>query len=199
MTGVEGLVEAGALWSELDRVVFDEETICHRVRELGAEISRDYMGRDLMVVGILKGAAPFASDLIRRITAPLRLDFISVTSYEPHPRPGVVRILKDLAEDVAGSHLLVVEDIVDTGLTLNYLLNLLRAREPASLQVCTLLDRPELRLVDIPMRYVGFQVTDEFLVGYGLDHREQFRNLPFVATLRGGVPGRTPRKGGIQT
>ncbi len=184
MTGA--VVEAGVAASGLDRVVFDEGTIRERVRQLGAEISRDYRGRELTVVGILKGAAPFVSDLIRRITVPVRLDFVSIASYEPQPRPGVVRILKDLAEDVSGSDLLVVEDIVDTGLTLNYLLNLLRSRTPASLQVCTFLDRPELRLVEIPTRYVGFQVSDEFLVGYGLDHREEFRNLPFIATLRAG-------------
>ncbi len=178
--------QAGVLENALagiDQVVLDAGTIARRVRELGEQIGRDHGDGELSVVGILKGAAPFVCDLVRAIPSPVRLDFISVTSYSPPPLRGGVRILKDLEEDVLGRRVLVVEDIVDTGLTLNYLLGLIRARRPASLEVCALLDRPELRLVDIPIRYTGFQVSQSFLVGYGLDYRESFRNLPFIATL----------------
>ena len=176
-----GVLESPA--AGIDQVVLDAAAISRRVRELGAEISRDCAGEELSVVGILKGAEPFVCDLVRAMPCPVRLDFISVSSYSPPPRGGGVRILKDLEEDVSGRRVLVVEDIVDTGLTLNYLLGLIRSRGPASLEVCTLLERPELRLVEIPVRYSGFRVSQEFLVGYGLDYREQFRNLPFIATL----------------
>lgn len=184
MSDASAVVEARNLPPQVKEIVFRETEILRRVRELGERISRDYARRDLMMVGILKGAAPFVCDLARRVTRPVLLDFISVTSYSPTPRRGSVRILKDLEEDVTDRHVLVVEDIVDTGLTLNYLLNLLRARSPASLQVCTLLDRPELRLVELPIRYTGFRVSQEFLIGYGLDYREEHRNLPFIATMR---------------
>lgn len=164
-------------------IVFDEQTIARRVEELSLEITRDYRHKDFMVVGILKGAFLFACDLIRRIPLDLALDFIAISRYSQQPQGGEVRIIKDLQEDISRKHILLIEDIVDTGLTLNYLVRILLSRDPASLAICTLLDRPELRLVDIPIKYVGFNVSHEFLIGYGLDYRDRYRNLPFIATM----------------
>ncbi|MBX6770245.1 MAG: hypoxanthine phosphoribosyltransferase [Chloroflexi bacterium] len=152
---------------------------------MGAEISRDYRGRAVHVVAVLKGSMMIVADLLRALTVPVSVDFIAVSSYGPEARAsGAVRLIKDLDESIAGRHVLVVEDVIDTGLTLNYILGVLRRRQPASLEVATLLDKPAHRLVDLPIRYIGFTLPDRFVVGYGLDFRERFRNLPFIAELR---------------
>ena len=170
---------------ELGEVLFSAERIQARVQELGDAISRDYAGRDLVLAGVLRGAAFFLIDLARAISIPVAVDFIAISSDGPSSKAsGVVRIVKDLEEEIAGRDLLVVEDIVDTGLTLGYLLRILRERGPASLKVCTLLDRSVRRIVDPPVAYRGFEVPDKFVVGYGLDHRQRYRNLPFIAELK---------------
>ena len=166
-----------------DQVVISEAELRRRVGELGAEISRDYAGRTPVLVAVLKGSFVFLADLAREITVPVNVDFMAITRYAAGRRGGAVRIEKDLDIVVAGRDVLVVEDIVDTGLTLGYLMKNLGARDPASLAVCTLLDRRARRLTKLPLRYVGFEVPDRFLVGYGLDHREQYRNLPYLGAL----------------
>jgi hypoxanthine phosphoribosyltransferase len=161
------------------------EELQNRVRELAAEISRDYAGRDLVLIGVLKGAVFFLSDLMRQIEVPCEVDFMAVASYGSATRSsGVVRILKDLDAVIEGRDVLIVEDIVDSGLTLQYLLRNLGARNPRSLEVCALLTKPERRKVQLPTRYVGFEIPDRFVIGYGLDHGERYRNLPFVAALK---------------
>ncbi len=166
----ETLVEASALQA--------------RVRELGAEISRDYADRDLLLVCVLKGAVFFLSDLMRSITVPCEVDFMAVASYgSATDSSGVVRILKDLDAPIENRDVLIVEDIVDSGLTLHYLLRSLRARNPATVEVCALLTKPDRRKVDLPTRYVGFSIDNRFAIGYGLDHDEHYRNLPYVAAL----------------
>ncbi|HEX2128257.1 MAG TPA: hypoxanthine phosphoribosyltransferase [Solirubrobacterales bacterium] len=155
-----------------------------RVRELGAEISRDYEGRDLVLIGVLKGAILFIADLMRELTVPCEVDFMAVSSYgSATDSSGVVRILKDLDASIEGRDVLLVEDIVDSGLTLHYLLKNLRAREPRSLEVCALLTKPERRRVELPIRYVGFEIPNRFAIGYGLDHGQRYRNLRHVAAL----------------
>ncbi|MGI6101816.1 MAG: hypoxanthine phosphoribosyltransferase, partial [Bacillota bacterium] len=159
-----------------------------KVRELGEAISRDYQGKRPMVVGILKGSLVFMADLIRSVTIPLSIDYVAISSYgRSTDSSGVVRIIKDLDEPIEGRHVLVVEDIVDTGLTLRYLLDNLQSRGPASLKVCTLLDKPSRRKVDIVPDYNGFEIPDEFVVGYGLDYAENYRNMPFIGVLRRSV------------
>jgi hypoxanthine phosphoribosyltransferase len=165
-------------------VVIDEERLRKRVRELGAEISRDYAGRPPVLVAVLKGSFVFLADLARAIDVPVEIDFMAITRYGPRRRGGVVRIEKDLDIAVTGREVLFVEDIVDTGLTLGYLVRNLLSREPANVAVCALLDRRVRRLAQLPIRYTGFEVPDRFLVGYGLDHREQYRNLPYLGALR---------------
>jgi len=165
-------------------VLLDAETIGRRVAELGAEVSRDYEGLEPVLVGVLRGTVFFLADLIRHITIPISIDFLAISSYSPQSPSGVVRITKDLDENIEGRHVLVVEDIIDTGLTLRYILRTLEARRPASLHVCVLLDRPALRLVPIPVRYVGFTIPNQFVVGYGLDLRQKYRNLPYIAVVR---------------
>jgi len=177
----------GELAMEIQEILISEEEIRSRVRELGAAISRDYAGRNPLMIGVLKGVLCFMADLLRAITIPVELDFIAVSSYSPESRErGMVRLVKDLEAPIAGRHVLFIEDIIDTGLTLNYLLRTLRAREPASLEVCVLFDKPRRRLIDIPVRYKGFDLPDRFVVGYGLDYRERYRNLPFVGILKSG-------------
>ncbi|MFN8175513.1 MAG: hypoxanthine phosphoribosyltransferase [Solirubrobacteraceae bacterium] len=169
----------------IGETLVERDELQRRVRELGAEISRDYVGRDLLLVGVLKGAILFLSDLMRVIDVPCEVDFMAVASYGSATQSsGVVRILKDLDAPIEGRDVLIVEDIVDSGLTLQYLLRNLRARGPRSLEVCALLTKPERRRVDLPTRYVGFEIPNRFAIGYGLDHLEQYRNLPFVAALR---------------
>jgi hypoxanthine phosphoribosyltransferase len=162
------------------------EDLAGRVRQLGSEISADYAGRDLFLIGVLKGAVFFLADLMRSIEVPCEVDFMAVASYgSSTDSSGVVRILKDLDATIEGREVLIVEDIVDSGLTLSYLLRTLRARDPASLEVCALLTKPERRKVELPIRYVGFEIPNNFVVGYGLDHAERYRNLPYVAVLDG--------------
>jgi hypoxanthine phosphoribosyltransferase len=165
-------------------LLFSEEAIERRVRELGEEITRDFRGRSPVLISVLKGGMVFLADLIRRIDLPLRVDFMSISKYRGSPEDtGVVRILKDLDEAIGGEDVLIVEDIIDTGLTLSYLLTALWAREPASLQVCTLLDKSARRIPPLEIRYRGFDCPDRFVVGYGLDHEERFRNLPFILAM----------------
>ncbi len=171
----------------LGEVLVAEEVLQRRVRELGAEISRDYAGRRPLLVGVLKGAVFFLSDLMRCIDVPVEVDFMAVASYgSATDSSGVVRILKDLDAAIEGRDVLIVEDIVDSGLTLQYLMRNLGSRDPGSLEVCALLTKPARRKVQLPTRYVGFEIPDRFVVGYGLDYGERYRNLPFVATLAGG-------------
>jgi hypoxanthine phosphoribosyltransferase len=166
-------------------ILVQSDELQHRVRELAVEISRDYEGRQLFLVGVLKGAVFFLSDLMRHLDVRCEVDFMAVSSYgSSTDSSGIVRILKDLDAPIEGRDVLIVEDIVDSGLTLSYLLRTLRARDPASLEVCALLTKPERRKVDLPMKYVGFEIPNRFAIGYGLDHAEQFRNLPYVAVLQ---------------
>ena len=174
--------------TELDRavaeVLVEEDALQSRIAELGEEISADYAGRDLLLVGVLKGAVFFMADLMRRLTVPCEIDFMAVASYGAGTdSSGVVRILKDLDLNVEGRHVLIVEDIIDSGLTLSDLVRNLEAREPATLEVCALLTKPERREIDVPVRYVGFEIPNRFVVGYGLDFAERYRNLPYVGVL----------------
>jgi len=167
-----------------ETLVTAEDLEC-RVSELAAEISRDYAGKDLVLVGVLKGAVFFLSDLMRQLEIPVEVDFMAVASYGSATKSsGVVRILKDLDASIEGRDVLIVEDIVDSGLTLQYLLRNLNGRNPSSLEVCALLIKPERQKVDLPTRYVGFEIPNRFAIGYGLDHAEQYRNLPYVAALK---------------
>jgi hypoxanthine phosphoribosyltransferase len=170
--------------SAIAEILISEAEIRHKIQELGRLISQAYQGQDLVLISILKGSVVFLADLIRAITIPLAIDFLSISSYGSKGASGVVRILKDLDQDIAGRHVLVVEDIVDTGLTLGYLLNTLRARNPASLKVCTLLDRSVRRIVDLPVAFRGYEIPDRFVVGYGLDYQQRYRNLPFLGVLK---------------
>jgi len=169
----------------IGKTLVPEEELQRRVRELAREISRDYLGKDLVLVGVLKGAVFFLSDLMRQLEIPVEVDFMAVASYGSATKSsGVVRILKDLDAAIEGRDVLIVEDIVDSGLTLQYLLRSLAGRNPRSLEVCALLVKPERQKVDLPTRYVGFEIPDRFAIGYGLDHAERYRNLPYVAALR---------------
>lgn len=169
---------------DIAEILISEAELQAKVRELGAIISSDYAGQDLVLVSVLRGGFIFLADLCRVITLPVTIDLIAVSSYGPGAKPsGVVKILKDLDESIAGRAVLVIEDVIDTGLTLNYLLRNLEPRAPASLKVCVLLDKPARRIVDLPIAYLGFELPDKFVVGYGLDYRQQYRNLPFIATL----------------
>lgn len=166
-------------------VVVSPDELQRRVAELGAEISRDYEGRELFMMGVLKGAVFFVADLMREIEVPCELDFMAVSSYGSlTDSSGVVRILKDLDTPIEGKDVLIVEDIVDSGLTLGYLLRSLRSRSPRSLEVCTLLRKAQRSRIHVPIRYVGFEIPDDFVIGYGLDLDERHRNLPYVATLK---------------
>ena len=165
-------------------VVVSEAELQKRIAELGDAITADYEGRPPLLVGVLKGACFFLSDLARNIRLPVELDFMAVSSYGSSTHTsGVVRIVKDLDLDLTGRHVLIVEDIVDSGLTLSYLVRNLEARKPASLEVCALLTKPSRRTVDLPVRYTGFEIPDKFAIGYGLDYAERYRNLPYVAAL----------------
>ena len=170
--------------SDIREVLISEEQLAAKVAEMGAAISRDYQGKKLMIIGVLKGSVVFMSDLLRRITIPVEMDFMAVSSYGSGTKTsGVVKILKDLDRLIQGYHILIVEDILDSGNTLSYLTELLQDRSPASIRIATLLDKPERRKVDIRPDYVGFQIPDEFVVGYGLDYAELYRNLPYVGVL----------------
>ena len=168
----------------IGEILVQADELQHRVRELGAQISRDYAGRNPLLIGVLKGAVFFLSDLMRHIEIPCEVDFMAVASYGSATKSsGVVRILKDLDTAIEDRDVLIVEDIVDSGLTLQYLLRNLGARNPRSLEVCALLTKPERRKVDLPTRYVGFEIPNRFAIGYGLDHGERYRNLPYVAAM----------------
>lgn len=170
---------------DIAEVLIDEQVIAAKVRELGTAIADDYRGKDVVLVSILKGALPFLADLMRQMPIPLTLDFLEVSSYgEATESSGVVRILKDLAKPIEGRHVVVVEDILDTGQTLAYVIEHLRSMQPASVLLCTLLDKPARRIVPIPIDYRGFEIPDKFVVGYGLDYAERYRNLPFIGVLK---------------
>ena len=170
--------------SKVGEILVQPDELAHRVRELAEEISADYAGKDVLLIGVLKGAVFFLADLMRQLEVDCEVDFMAVSSYgSSTDSSGVVRILKDLDAAIEGRHVLIVEDIVDSGLTLQYLMRTLEARKPASLEVCALLTKPERRKVELPTRYVGFEIPNRFVVGYGLDHAERYRNLPYVAAL----------------
>ena len=172
------------LAAAVEEILIDEDVLQTRVAELGAAITEDYRGRDLLLVGVLKGAVFFMADLMRQIEVPCEVDFMAISSYGAGiDSSGVVRILKDLDMSIEGRNVLVVEDIIDSGLTLTYLLRNLEARDPASLEICALLTKPERREIDVPVRYVGFEIPNRFVIGYGLDFAERYRNLPYVGVL----------------
>jgi len=165
------------------QILFTEDQIRSRVEELGQQISSDYKGRELVLVAVLRGSIFFTTDLARRISLPLAMDFLSISSYGEGSE-GVVRITKDLEQNIAGKDVLLVEDIVDTGFTLKYLLRTLLSRNPNSLDACTLLDRKARRIIELDLKYVGFEIPDKFVVGYGLDYKQKFRNLPYIGVIQ---------------
>ena len=174
-----------ALMSDVKSVLFDTDVLARRIRELGQQITEDYRGKDLILLCVLKGSLFFTADLMRHIALPLTVDFIASSSYGESTRTsGVVRILKDLEESVENRHILIVEDIVDTGLTLGYLIRTLKLRQPASIRTCTLLDKPVRRILEVPVDYRGFEVGDHFVVDYGLDYASRYRTLPSVCVLK---------------
>jgi hypoxanthine phosphoribosyltransferase len=177
--------QVNELTKAVEEVLIDEVTLQARIAELGSAITEDYEGRDLLLIGVLKGAVFFMADLMRQIDVPCEVDFMAISSYGAGvDSSGVVRILKDLDVSIEGRNVLVVEDIIDSGLTLSYLLRNLEAREPASLEVCALMTKPERRENDVTCRYVGFEIPNRFVIGYGLDFAERYRNLPYVGVLR---------------
>jgi hypoxanthine phosphoribosyltransferase len=194
--GLTAVIDAGR--QDIARVLFSAEEIEARVRELGAQITRDYSGIHLMLVFVMKGALVFVADLMRHIDLPVQLDFMVVSSYGAGTSSGGVTFVADLRSDIAGRHVLVVEDIVDSGLTLQAVLGRLAERRPASLAVCTMLDKPARRQAPVEVRYRGFEIPDDFVVGYCLDYAERYRNLPFIGVLRPEVygHGRSSVRGG---
>lgn len=173
------------LAADIQEVLISTEDIQNKVRQIAAAISRDYLGRNPLLVGVLKGVLFFMADLLREISIPTEIDFIAVASYSSESREeGVVRLVKDLEIPIAGRHVIFVEDVIDTGLTLNYILSNLRARQPASLEVCVLFNKPDHRIIDLPLKYRGFDLPDRFVVGYGLDYKEKYRSLPYLGLLR---------------
>lgn len=175
----------GELNDDVAHILLTAEEIDRRVDELAKEVSEDYAGRNPLLIGVLKGVVPFIADLLRLITIPVEVDFMAVSSYSPEARDrGVVRLVKDLEIPITDRHVLFVEDVIDTGLTLSYVLRALRTRQPASLEVCVLFNKPKRRLIDIPLNYKGFDLPDKLVVGWGLDYRERYRNLPYVGLLK---------------
>jgi hypoxanthine phosphoribosyltransferase len=173
---------------DIESVLYSEEVLASRIKELGDQISKDYKDEKLIVVGVMKGANVFVADLIRNITADVILDFIVVSSYGASTETtGVIRLLKDLDENIDSEHVLIVEDIIDSGLTLDYLVSNFETRHPKSIKICTLLNKVERRKVDMTVNYIGFQVPDEFIVGFGIDYAERYRNLPYVGILKRSV------------
>lgn len=171
--------------NDIERVLLSEKEIIAKVKELGHELTQDYIGKELLVVGILKGSNVFMSDLIRQINLPLKIDFMMVSSYgNATQSTGVVKIIKDIEQNISGKHVLIVEDIIDSGLTLKYLTEMLYNRKPASIKLCALLDKPARRKENVEVDYVGFEMPDEFLVGYGIDYAEHYRNLPYIGVLK---------------
>ncbi len=168
------------------KVMITEEEVCKRVSDLGKKISEDYAGKEIHLVCVLKGGVFFMCELAKRITIPVTMDFMSVSSYGDDTKSsGVIRIAKDLDESLKGKHLLVVEDIIDSGRTLSYLMEMFEQRLPESIRLCTLLDKPDRRVVDVNVDYVGFEIPDEFVVGYGLDYAQKYRNLPYIGVVEG--------------
>ena len=175
---------------DVEQILIGEEELAERIRQLGQQITEDYEGKDLIVVGILKGASLFMSDLIRKIEGKISIDFMVVSSYgNASETSGVVRIIKDLDMDITDKHILLVEDIIDTGLTLAYLKEYLCNRKAASVRICTLLDKPCRRSKPVDVEYIGFEVPDEFIIGYGIDYAEKYRNLPYIGVLKPSVYG----------
>ena len=176
---------SASLHDDIETILVDEPTLQARVRELGQHISQEYQGKDLLLVSVLKGSFIFMSDLIRSISIPLEVDFMAISSYgKGVVSSGAVRIIQDLMIPIEGRNLIIVEDIIDSGNTLNYLLRMLRERQPATIRVMTLLDKPERREVDVQVDWVGFSIPNEFVVGYGLDYNETYRNLPYIGVLK---------------
>ena len=170
---------------EIEKILITQQQIAGKVAELAAEIDADYVGKELLLVGVLKGAVMVMADLARALATPVSMEFMAVSSYgSSTSSSGVVRILKDLDRDIVGQHVLVVEDVIDSGLTLSWLLRNMRTRGPASVEVCALLRKPDAAKVEVPVRYVGFDIAEEFVVGYGLDYAERYRDLPFVGRLK---------------
>ena len=178
------------LEKDIQEVLFSEEQLDRRVREIAAQIEKDYAGKEIMLIGVLRGSFVFMADLCRRIDLPCTLDFMSVSSYgKGTSSSGQVQITKDLSSDISGQHIIVIEDILDSGNTLSYLLKLLEQRNPASIRLCTLLDKPDRRVKEVKVDYSGFSIPDAFVVGYGLDYAEQYRNLPYIGILKPEVYG----------
>jgi hypoxanthine phosphoribosyltransferase len=173
------------LVADINEILISADELGERIRTMGREISEDYVELQPLFVGVLKGVLFFMADLLRAITIDVEVDFMAVSSYSAEARDqGLVRLVKDLETPIAGRHVIFVEDVVDTGLTLNYLLRNLKTRDPASLEVCTLFNKTKHRLIDIPIKYKGFDLSDQYVVGYGLDYRERYRNLPFIGVLK---------------
>jgi hypoxanthine phosphoribosyltransferase len=195
-TAAPDTADAVSLHDDVEEILLDAETVAGRVAELGAQLSADYAGRDPVLVSVLKGALIFLADLMRAMDLPTSIDFMEVSSYGAAiESSGQVRILKDLSKPIEGRDVIVVEDIIDTGLTLNYLLGYLADRQPASIRICCLLDKPARRLAEIPIDYIGFTIPDRFVIGYGLDYDERYRNLPYICVLKPSVYGGAPPEG----
>lgn len=170
---------------DIEKVLYSEEVLRNKIKELGLKISNDYYGEDLVLIGILKGSVVFMSDLIKEIKIPCSIDFMAVSSYGNSTKTsGIVRILKDLDNEIKGKNVILVEDIIDTGTTLKYLLKYLKSRNPKSLEIVCLLNKPQSRKVEVDVKYIGFEVPNKFLVGYGLDYAEKYRNLPYIGILK---------------
>jgi len=170
---------------DLKSILYSEEAIAQRVVELAEQIEKDYAGKELVLVGVLKGANVFMCDLMRKIDLPMSIDFIAASSYGTSTESsGVVKILKDLDHSIEGKDVIIIEDIIDTGLTLSYLMKNFKNRKAKSIEICTLLDKPERRRAPIDVKYIGYKIPDEFIVGYGIDYAEKYRNLPFIATIK---------------
>ncbi len=172
------------MFDDIEKILINESELKDKVAELGKQISDDYKGLSPVFITVLRGSIIFLCDLIREVKIPISLDFLSVSSYSGQSHTGVVRIIKDLDENIENKHVILIEDIIDTGLTLNYIIGMLRERKPASIKVCALLDKKVRRIIDIPIDYKGFEIPDEFVVGYGMDYNQQYRNLPFIGILK---------------
>jgi len=187
---------SGSIHDDVEEILLSGEQIANRVAELGAQLAADYAGRDPVLVSVLKGSIIFLADLIRSMEMPVSLDLMEVSSYGANTESsGQVRILKDLSKSIEGRDVIVVEDIIDTGLTLNYLLKYLHDRNPASIRICCLLDKPARRLAEIDIDYIGFSIPDRFVIGYGLDYDERYRNLPYIGVLKPSVYGAASPEG----
>lgn len=171
--------------NDVQEILISKEELSKRIKELGETISKDYEGKDLMLIGVLKGSVPFMADLMKEITIYCTMDFMAVSSYGASTQSsGIVRILKDLDSNIENKNILIVEDIIDTGYTLKYLIENLKSRKPADIKICCLLDKPDRRKIDLEIDYAGFKIPDAFVIGYGLDYAERYRNLPFIGVLK---------------